>query len=145
MHHIPYKGGGPAINDLLGGHVQVHVTTAVNMIPLINGGRLKGLAITGDERLPALPNLPTFGEAGLPAFKSNNWNGILVPARTPRSIVEKLAVDIGKVLQMPDVRDKLDAQGNFAWSSTPAQFAALIKTEIERFAEVVKAANIKTE
>jgi len=145
MHHIPYKGGGPAINDLLGGHVQVHVTTAVNMIPLINAGRLKGLAITGDERLPALPNLPTFGEAGLPAFKSNNWNGILVPAKTPRSIVEKLSADIGKVLQTTDVRDTLNTQGNFAWSSTPEQFAALIKSEIGRFAEVVRAAQIKTE
>lgn len=145
MNHIPYKGGGPAINDLLGGHVQVHVTTAVNMIPLIHAGRLRGLAITGDERLPALPNLPTFGEAGLPAFRSNNWNGILVPVKTPRAIVEKLSADIGKVLQLPDVREKLDAQGNFAWRSTPEEFAALIKSEIDRFAAVVKAANIKTE
>jgi len=145
MNHIPYKGGGPAINDLLGGHVQVHVTTAVNMIPLINAGRLRGLAITGNERLPALPNLPTFGEAGLPAFKSANWNGALVPAKTPRAIVDKLATDFGKVLQMPDVREKLDAQGNFAWRSTPEEFAAVIKSEIDRFAAVVKAANIKTE
>lgn len=145
MNHIPYKGGGPAINDLLGGHVQVHVTTAVNMIPLIKSGRLKGLAITGDERLPALPNLPTFGEAGLPAFKSNNWNGTLVPAKTPRSIIDKLSADIGKVLQMPDIREKLDAQGNFAWRSSPEQFAALIKSEIERFAAVVKAASIPVE
>ena len=145
MHHIPYKGGGPAINDLLGGHVQVHVTTAVNMIPLIHAGRLKGLAITGDERLPALPELPTFGEAGLPAFKSNNWNGVLVPAKTPRSIVDKLNADIVKVMKMPDVREKMDAQGNFAWSSTPEQFAALIKSEIDRFAEVVRAAHIQTE
>lgn len=145
MNHIPYKGGGPAINDLLGGHVQVHITTAVNMIPLINNGRLKGLAITGDERLPALPRLPTFAEAGLPAFNSNNWNGVLVPGKTPRPIVDKLAVDIGKVLQLPDVREKLDAQGNFAWASTPEQFASLIKSEIDRFAHVVKAAGIKTE
>lgn len=145
MHHIPYKGGGPAISDLLGGHVQVHVTTAVNMIPLIDSGRLRGLAITGDERLPALPNLPTFGEAGLPAFKSNNWNGILVPAKTPRSIVDKLAADIGKVLQTAEVRDSLNTQGNFAWRSTPEQFATLIKAEIGRFAEVVRIAKIQTE
>lgn len=145
MNHVPYKGGGPAINDLLGGHVQVHVTTAVNMIPLIRGGRLKGLAITGDERLPALPELQTFGEAGLPAFRSNNWNGILVPARTPRHVVEKLSADIGRVLGLPEVREKLDAQGNFATSSTPEQFGAMIKAEIERFARVVKAANIPME
>jgi tripartite-type tricarboxylate transporter receptor subunit TctC len=145
MNHIPYKGGGPAINDLLGGHVQVHITTAVNMIPLLDNGRLKGLAITGDERLPALPKLPTFIEAGLPEFNSNNWNGALVPAKTSRPIVARLATDIGKVLQMPDVREKLDAQGNFAWGSTPEQFASLIKAEIDRFAYVVKAAGIKTE
>jgi tripartite-type tricarboxylate transporter receptor subunit TctC len=142
MHHIPYKGGGPAIADLLGGHVQVHITTAVNMIPLVNNGRLKGLAITGDKRLPALPNLPTFGEAGLPAFKSGNWNGMLVPAKTPPSIVAKLSGDIGKVLQMPDIREKLDAQGNFAAASSPEEFSALIKSEIERFAEVVRVAHI---
>jgi tripartite-type tricarboxylate transporter receptor subunit TctC len=145
MNHVPYKGGGPAINDLLGGHVQVHVTTAVNMIPLIHAGRLKGLAITGDERLPALPSVPTFAEAGLPAFKSHNWNGVLAPAKTPRPIVDKLTADIGKVLQLPDVREKLDAQGNFAWRSTPEEFAGLIKAEIERFTAVVKAAHIKTE
>jgi tripartite-type tricarboxylate transporter receptor subunit TctC len=145
MHHIPYKGGGPAIADLLGGHVQVHITTAVNMIPLINNGKLRGLAITGDERLPALPKLPTVAEAGLPAFKSGNWNGILVPAKTPRSIVQKLSADIGKVLRMKDIGSKLTAQGNFPAPSTPEEFAALIKSEIERFSDVVRTANIKTQ
>jgi tripartite-type tricarboxylate transporter receptor subunit TctC len=143
MNHIPYKGGGPAITDLLGGHVQVHITTAVNMIPLINSSRLTGLAISGGQRLPALPNLPTFAQAGMPAFTSQNWNGILVPARTPRSIVNKLAADFDKVLRMPDVRAKLEAQGNFPAPTTPEAFADLIKSEISRFAEVVKSANIQ--
>jgi tripartite-type tricarboxylate transporter receptor subunit TctC len=142
MHHIPYKGGGPAITDLLGGHVQVHITTAVNMIPLINSGQLKGLAISSDKRLPALPQLPTFAQAGMPTFTSQNWNGILVPAKTPRAIVNRLAADFGKVLRMPDVAAKLEAQGNFPAPTTPEEFAALIKSEIDRFAEVVKSANI---
>lgn len=142
MHHIPYKGGGPAITDLLGGHVQVHITTAVNMIPLINNGQLRGLAISGDKRLPALPNLPTFAQAGMPTFTSQNWNGILVPAKTPRAIVNKLTADFGKVLRMPDISAKLEVQGNFPAPTTQEEFAALIKSEIERFAEVVKSANI---
>lgn len=142
MHHIPYKGGGPAIADLLGGHVQVHITTAVNMIPLINNGQVRGLAISGDKRLPALSNLPTFAQAGMPAFTSQNWNGILVPAKTPRAIVNKLAADIGKVLRMPDIGAKLEAQGNFPAPTTPEAFATLIKSEVDRFAEVVKSANI---
>lgn len=142
MNHVPYKGGGPAITDLLGGHVQVHITTAVNMIPLINDGRLKGLAISGDQRLPALARLPTFAQAGMPQFTSQNWNGILAPARTPRSIVNKLAADFGKVLRMPEISGKLEAQGNFPAPTLPEELAALIKSEVDRFAEVVKAANI---
>lgn len=142
MNHIPYKGGGPAINDLLGGHVQVHITTAVNMIPLINDGRLRGLAISGDKRLPALLKLPTFAEAGMPRFTSQNWNGVLAPAKTPRPIINKLAADFGKVLRTSEVGGKLEVQGNFPAPSLPEELVALIKSEVDRFAEVVKAANI---
>jgi tripartite-type tricarboxylate transporter receptor subunit TctC len=145
MQHIPYKGGGAAITDLLGGHVQVHVNVAVSLIGPIKSGKVKGLAVTGDNRLAALPEVPTFREAGLPAFTSSNWNGILVHAETPKPIVEKLAADIGRVLATPDMRDKLHAQGQSVWSSTPEQFAALIRSEIEVFAKVVKVAQIKVE
>jgi tripartite-type tricarboxylate transporter receptor subunit TctC len=145
MHHIPYKGGGPAMNDLLGGQVQVHMNVPVNLIPQIQAGRLRGLAVTGDARLPPIPQVPTFREAGLPAFDMTNWNGLLAPAGTPKPVLDKLAAEIAKILQQPDVRERLAAQGQTPWSSTPEQFATLIRAEIDRFAKVVKTAGIKAE
>lgn len=139
LHHIPYKGGGPAIIDLVGGQVQLHMSVPVNLIPHVRAGKLKALAVTGETRLAVLPQTPTFGEAGLPAFKASTWNGMLAPADTPRPIIDKLAAEIAKIVQMSDLREKLLAQGQYAWPSTPEQFAALIRSEIETFAKVVKA------
>jgi tripartite-type tricarboxylate transporter receptor subunit TctC len=145
LHHIPYKGGGPAMNELLGGQVQVHMNVPVNLIPNIKAGRIRGLAVTGDARLDALPDVPTFREAGLPGFDLSNWNGLLAPAGTPERVVDKLATEVARILQLPDMRAKLLAQGQTPWSSTPEQFAVLIRSEVERFAQVVKRANIKPE
>jgi tripartite-type tricarboxylate transporter receptor subunit TctC len=145
MHHIPYKGGGPAMNDLLGGQVQVHMNVPVNLIPNIQAGRLRGLAVTGDTRLAPIPEVPTFREAGLPAFDMTNWFGLLAPAGTPEPILDKLAAEIARILQLSDIRERLAAQGQEPWSSTPEQFGALIRSEIERFAKVVRKANIKPE
>jgi len=145
MNHVPYKGGGPAMIDLIGGQVPVHMNIPVNLIPNIKAGRIKGLAVTGDSRLTALPQLPTFAEAGLPAFDLTNWNGILAPAATPKPIVDKLAAELARILSTPDMREKLNAQGQAPWSSTPQQFGVLIRSEIERFAKVVKRAGIKAE
>lgn len=145
LTHIPYKGGGPAMTDLLGGQVQLHMNVPPNLIPNIRAGRLKGLAVTGDARLPSLPEVPTFAEAGLPAFNPTNWQGILAPAATPKPIIGKLAGDIAKALQTPDLREKLEAQGMTPWSMTPEHFAVLIRSDIDTFAKVVKAANVKAE
>ena len=145
MNHIPYKGGGPALIDLMGGHVQLHMNIPVNLIPNIRSGRVRGLAVTGETRLAAIPEVPTFIEAGVPAFDSTHWNGILAPAATPRPIIDKLSADIRKVLEMPDIGEKLVAQGQTAWPSTPDQFAALIRSEINTFAKVVKATHIKAD
>jgi len=145
MQHIPYKGGGPAITDLLGGQVQVHVNVAVSLIAPITSGRIKGLAVTGEQRLAALPQVPTFAEAGVPAFTSSNWNGILAPAGTPKPIIDKLAADIGRILGTSEFREKLAAQGQSVFALPPEKFAALIRSEIDVFAKVVKAANIKPE
>jgi tripartite-type tricarboxylate transporter receptor subunit TctC len=145
MHHIPYKGGGPAMNDLLGGQVQVHMNVPVNLISNIQAGRLRGLAVTGDTRLAPIPDVPTFREAGLPAFDMTNWFGLLAPAGTPKPILDKLAAEIARILQLPDIRERLAALGMTPWSSTPEQFDALIRSEIERFAKVVRKANIKPE
>jgi tripartite-type tricarboxylate transporter receptor subunit TctC len=145
MQHIPYKGGGPALTDVLGGQVQVHMNVPTNLLANIKNGRLRALAVTGESRLAAAPEIPTFAEAGLPQFTSGNWNGILAPAGTPRPIIDKLAAEIAKILQMPDIREKLQSQGVTAWINPPDRFAALIKSEIATFGQVIKSANIKLE
>ena len=145
LNHIPYKGGGPALIDLLGGQVQLHMNVPPNLIPNIKAGRLRGLAVSGEARVSALPDVPTFTEAGLPAFTLTNWQGILAPAATPKPIIDRLAAEIAKALQTPDMHDKLLSLGMSAWSMTPEQFAALIRSDIDTFAKVVKAANIKAE
>jgi tripartite-type tricarboxylate transporter receptor subunit TctC len=145
LHHIPYKGGGPAMIDLIGGQVQLHMNVPVNLIPNIKAGRIKGLAVTGETRLDALPNVPTFAQAGLPAFDLSNWNGLLAPAKTPKPVIDKIAADVAHILETPDFREKLHAQGQAPWASTPEQFAKLIHSEVDRFAKVVKSADIKAE
>jgi len=145
LNHIPYKGGGPAMTDLIGGQVQVHMNVPPNLIPNIRAGRIRGLAVSGESRLPNLAEVPTFTEAGLPAFTLTNWQAILAPAATPKPIIDKLAADIATALQTPDLRDKLAAQGMSGWHMTPEQLATLIRSEMETFAKVVKIANVKAE
>src|SRR3972149_3472189 len=107
MQHIPYRGGQQGIIDLMGGSVQASFSNAINVIPHIANGRLKGLAITGDKRRAALPQLPTYAEAGLPGYDPKNWQGILAPAGTPGAIVTRLSAEVAKILAMPEIREKL--------------------------------------
>ena len=143
--HVPYKGGGPAMNDLLGGQVQVHMNVPVNLIPNIKSGRIRGLAFTGENRVAALPGVPTFTEAGLPSFDATNWNGVLAPAGTPKPIIDKLSAELRRIVALPEVRERLLAQGQEPWTSTPEQFSTLLRSEVKRFAEVVRTAGIKME
>lgn len=145
MQHIPYKGGGPAMIDLLAGQVQVHLNSPTNLIPNVKNGRLKGLAVSGEERMGALPELPTFAEAGLPRFTSTNWNGLYAPAGTPKPVVDRIAAELARVLQLPDVRTNLQGQGLTPWIMSPEKHAALVRQEIETFAKVIKAAGIRIE
>jgi tripartite-type tricarboxylate transporter receptor subunit TctC len=145
MQHIPYKGAGPAIIDLLGGHVQVFLSTPAPVIPQIQSGRLKGIAISGEHRAAAVPNLPTFTEAGLPGFEAKGWYGVLAPAATPRAIINKVAGEIASMLATPDIKSQLNAQGVEPFISTPEQFAALMKADTERWTKVLKTGNIKLE
>ena len=145
MQHIPYKGGGPAMIDLLAGQVQVHLNSPTNLIPNVKNGRLKGLAVSGDARMAALPELPTFAEAGLPKFTSTNWNGLYAPAGTPKPVVDKIAAELARVLQLSDVRANLQGQGLTPWITSPENHAALVKIEIETFGKVIKAAGIRIE
>ena len=143
MQHIPYKGGGPALADLLGGQVEVSINVPVNFVQHIKSGRLKALAITGESRFPALAQVPTFAEAGLQGFDAKVWYGILAPAGTPKDIVEKLSAEFSRIIGLPEIREKLMSNGMDPFLSTPAQFSALMKEDLARFAQVVKTANIK--
>jgi tripartite-type tricarboxylate transporter receptor subunit TctC len=138
-------GTAPALTDLIGGQIQLNFDTPVTSIPHIQSGRLKAIAITGKSRLPALPDVPTFAEAGLPEYDVQLWFGVLAPAGTPPDIVEKLSVQIGKILAMPDVKQQLTAQGLDVSYRSPEQFGALIRVDLERFGKVIRAAGIKIE
>ena len=143
--HIPYKGAGPALVDLIGGQVQIFINNPLTVIPHIKSGRLKAMAITGEARIPALPQVPTFTEAGLPGLDVSPWFFVLAPAGTPKTIIDKLSTEIARIVAMPDVQDYLATQGMNPFSSTPEQLAALMKTDMAKWAKVIKAANIKLE
>ena len=144
MQHIPYKGGGPAVTDLIGGQVQLSFQIPITVIPHIKGGRLRAVAITGDKRAPGLPQVPTFAESGLPGFEGvGGYQGILAPAGTPAAIVNKLSAEIAKIVTMPDFIQKLAEQGAEPFFTTPEQFGALTKADSASFAKIIKEAGIK--
>jgi tripartite-type tricarboxylate transporter receptor subunit TctC len=145
MVHVPYKGGGPAVADLVSGQVMMTFGNLTTVLPFSNAGRVRALAVTSSKRSPALPNLPTMAEAGVPGFEAATWNGLIAPAATPKDIVAKLNADIVKVLNMPDTRAKLASNGLEPIGDTPAAFSAHISNEIARWGKVVKAARIKAE
>ncbi len=141
--HVPYKGGGPAVTALVGGHVQMQFSTPVSALTHIKTDRLRPLAVTSLKRSETFPDLPTVSEAALPGYEAVTWWGLLAPARTPREIVTKLHSDVVKVLQMPDTREKLAREGVSPAGNTPAEFVAMISKDIVKMENIVKAANIK--
>ncbi|MFH0934632.1 MAG: tripartite tricarboxylate transporter substrate binding protein [Pseudomonadota bacterium] len=145
LQHIPYKGGGPALIDLLSGQVQLQFNVPIGLAQHIRSGKLKAIAITGDSRAAILPLVPTFTEAGLPDFDLKSWQGVFAPAGTPKAVVDKLSSEMGRILTMPDVREKLASQGMEPYFSTPEQFATLMNAELAKFAKIIKAAGIKFE
>ncbi|HTD90747.1 MAG TPA: tripartite tricarboxylate transporter substrate binding protein [Burkholderiales bacterium] len=145
MLHVPYKGGLPAITDLLAGQVSLYFPVVPSVVQLTRAGRLRLLAITGAKRATALPETPTVNESGLPGFEATNWFGALAPAATPPDVVNKLNTELIKVLQTPDVRDRLLSLAYDLQSSTPQDFSALLKTETEKWAKIVKASGAKAD
>ncbi len=145
IQHVPYKGGGPAIVDILGGQIQLLFAVPVSVISHVQNGRLSGIAVSGERRLTALPAVPTFNEAGLPAFQVGYWNGLLAPAGVPKAILDKLSSEIAKIAVMPDVKEKLASQGMDPFITTPEQLAALMKADMLRYAKIIKTANIRIE
>jgi tripartite-type tricarboxylate transporter receptor subunit TctC len=141
--HVPYKGGAPAINDLVGGQVQAIFEGQVVLLPHIKSGRVRALAITGTTRDPALPDVPTFVEAGLPRYDAYFWSGLVAPAGTPAEVIAKLNSVLVRALNAPDAHDALMRQGLEPAGTTPQQFAAFIASEIERWGRVAKASGAK--
>ena len=144
VQHVPYKGGGPAVTDLMGGQVQLCFFSPF-ILPQIKGGKLKAIAVTGKTRMPALPQVPTFTEAGLPDFDVKGWYGVLAPAGTPKPIIDKLSVEIARILALPDVREQLGTLGVDPFVSSPEEFGTLMKAEMAKWGKVIKTANIKLE
>jgi tripartite-type tricarboxylate transporter receptor subunit TctC len=143
--HVPYKGGAPAITDLLGGQVNVQFGAINQLLPHIRDGKLKALAIVGNERVPLLPDVPTLAEAGLPGWQGEVWVALAAPSRTPPAIVERLNRDVRKVLAQPEVQTRMAEQGIVVKGSTVAQMAQTIEDDTKRWAQVIKDANIKAE
>jgi len=143
--HVPYKGAAPAMIDLIAGHVQVSFPTIIGALSHVRSGRLRALATTGAKRTPAAPDLPTMIEAGVPGYVAANWFGTAVPAKTPPAIVSKLRQEIARALRLPDVSERLLSQGMEPTSSTPEEFSAYIRSEMTKWAKVVKASGAKAE
>jgi tripartite-type tricarboxylate transporter receptor subunit TctC len=141
---VPYKGSGPAVTDLLGGQVQLLIDAPPVTMAHIKAGKLKAIAVTGNARLAALPDVPTFAEAGVP-IDASGWQGIAVPAGTPPEAIAKLSAALAKTIALPEVRERFATQGLDAASSSAEEFAAHIRSEVAKWIRVAKSANIKVE
>ena len=142
MVHVPYKGSGPAIQDVLAGQVQVFISTPPSLMQHVQSGKLKGLAVTGKNRHPGMPNVPTTAEAGLPSFQLESWVGLFAPAATPKAVVTKLTDSVKKSLALPEVKERADAAGVELRYLTPAQTEVLVKKELPYWNKAIKSANI---
>jgi tripartite-type tricarboxylate transporter receptor subunit TctC len=145
MTHVPYKGGGPSVVALLGGEVTASFATMPSVLPHVKSGKLRGVAVTTSRRSPSAPNLPTVAESGLPGFDMGSWYGLMAPAGTPAAVVSHLNAETIKVLKLADVKQRLDNSGFDALVSTPEEYAAYTRTEIDKWAKIVKASGARAE
>ncbi|HUP93787.1 MAG TPA: tripartite tricarboxylate transporter substrate binding protein [Burkholderiales bacterium] len=141
--HVPYKGSSPALSDLIGGHVSMYLGSMPASVPQARSGKLRALAVTGPRRAPAAPEVPTIAESGFPGYEFASWYGLFAPAGTPPAIIDQLRGAVRKVLEHPDMRNRMLAEGNEAVGNAPGEFAAIIRADIAKYAKIVKAANIK--
>ena len=145
MTHVPYKGNGPAVLAQVSGEVQLGFNNILAVLPHVQSGRLKAIAVTSAKRAATVPDLPTLAEAGVPGYEATSWNGIFAPAKTPRAIIDKINAEVVKILNTPDVREKLIAAGSDPVGSTPEQFLAFVKVELARWGKVIRENNIRAE
>ena len=136
--HVPYRGGGPAIGDLLAGHVQLSFMTVLEASGHIKAGKLRALAVTSDKRVAALPDVPTLSESVIPGFNSISWIGLLAPGATPRELVEKISADVREALAADDVKNRLTELGAIPKGTTPAQFGTLIDNDRKRYTRIIR-------
>jgi tripartite-type tricarboxylate transporter receptor subunit TctC len=142
MTHVPFKGMGAAYADLVGGRIQLSFATIISSLPHVSAGRLRALAVTPGKRAPAMPDIPTLKEAGVPVVVVN-WYGLIAPARTPKGVVERISKDTGRAMTSPDMTKRLVADGSEAAASSPAEFAAHIRAEKEQWSRVIREAGIR--
>ena len=145
INHIPYKGTAPAITDLHGGHIQAFFSGMPPALPQVRAGRLRALAVTTAKRSPLMPDLSTMIESGLRGFVIDNWQGVLLPANTPRDIVTRLNSEIVRILALPDIKQRLSEQGAEPAGTTPEQFAAYIQSEIGKYADIIRKSGAKVD
>jgi tripartite-type tricarboxylate transporter receptor subunit TctC len=145
MTHVPYKGGGPAMTDLMAGHVNLLFASVLEGSGHIKAGKLKGLAVTHARRSPALPDVPTLAEAGVKDAESGSWIALLAPAGTPQAVIDKVGADVKEVISASDVRDRLVAQGAVPQASTPRELQALIEKDRLRYGRIIREKNLKAE
>ena len=143
--HVPFKGGAPALTALMSGEVQMSYENSLIVVPHIKAGKLHALAVTGVQRSKLMPELPTIAEGGLPGYAASGWYGFVVPAAVSKEIVGRLNADIGRILRMPDVVERLSGQGAEPVGGTAEQFGAFIRSEIEKWTGLVKTANMKAD
>jgi tripartite-type tricarboxylate transporter receptor subunit TctC len=143
--HIPYKGGAPAVMDMLAGQTSLMFGSMPTVIQFARNGKLRAIAVTGAKRAPATPDIPTVAESGVPGYEVTAWYGVSAPAKTPPAVVERLNSEMLRALKLPDVREQLKSQGADPVGSTPAQYSAFMQNEISKWAKVIAAAGIKGE
>lgn len=142
MIHVPYKGAGPAAVDLLAGQIPIYFMNALSVVPHIRSNRVRPLGATSAKRFEALPNVPTIAEAGVPGYEYTNWYGVLAPGGTPPAVLAKLQTEIARILNLPELRERLAKEGAAVVASTPAEFAAFLRVEMEKAAKIVKASGM---
>ncbi|HEY9446528.1 MAG TPA: tripartite tricarboxylate transporter substrate binding protein [Burkholderiales bacterium] len=142
MTHIPYKGAGPASIDVLAGQIPIYFMNALQAAPHIKSGRLRALGATTDKRFAAFPSIPTIAEAGVPGYSMSNWYGMLVTGGTPKAAIQKLNAEVVRILNLPEIKDRLAHEGAAVVGSTPEQFAAFLRDEMAKAAKIVKASGM---
>ena len=143
MVHIPYKGAAPAMIDQISGQVEVAFSTAIAALPYVQQGKVRALAVSTRERFPPLPDLPTMEQAGVKGFEGSSWNAVVMPAGAPREIVTRINRELAKLMRAPETRERMTAMGGIAIGSSPEEFVAYLKADMERWAKVAKAAKVR--